>query len=359
MTLPALGYLEWALTRYGQIEFDLGQSGIFPQPVDVLGPPHDTFAGATDPTIIRKLRSKIAARFDVPLDQVMSVEGTTHGLWCVYAALLAPGDDIVVESPVYEPLVRIAEGLGARVVPFVRDPGIHVERVRAAITPRTKLVVLSNLHNPSGAFADDDTIRAVARAIAPIPLLVDEVYRDLVEPDGKRAVTAFHLEPNIITASSLTKVYGLGWLRAGWVLARPPIANAVHNAVLHSVGAISWALASASLRAFEVIEELHARSRLPRAHDAAGASKLAAWVAARPYLSWRPERGSIFGFVTDTRGHDTRPWIERAIDEERVIVVPGAFFAAPSGFRIRYGALDHAILDEGLARLGRVLDAVR
>jgi aspartate/methionine/tyrosine aminotransferase len=356
--LPPISYLEWALARYGQIDFDLGQSGVFPLPVDVLGLPQESFAGATDPTIVRRFRHTIGQRFDVPYEHALPAMGTTHGLWCLYASILSPGDDVVVESPVYEPLVRLAEGQGARVIPFVRDPAIDVARVRAAITPKTKLVVISNLHNPTGAYVEDGVIRELAKAVAPIPLLVDEVYRDLVEPDGKRGVTSFHLAENIVVTSSLTKVYGLGWLRAGWVLARKPIAEAVHTAILHSVGAHSWALASASQTALEKIEELHARSRLIRAHDEEGAQKLSQWVAQRPYLSFQAHRGSIFGFVTDTRGHNTRPWIERAIADQRVIVAPGEFFGAPSGFRIRYGAVDHAILDEGLLRLGRVLDGM-
>lgn len=357
MALPELDYLSWALSRYGQIKFDLGQSGVFPLPVETLGLPQETFAGATDPTVVARLRSVIAARFSARDDETVPVLGTTHGIWCVYAALLSPGDEVVVESPVYEPLVRIAEGLGARVIPFARSPGIDVAEVTARITPRTRLVVVSNLHNPTGAFLDDAAMVALARAIAPVPLLVDEVYRDLGLPDGKKAVTSFHLAENILVTSSLTKVYGLPWLRAGWVLARAPLAAKVRNATLHSVGAVSWALASGSIRAFEKIEELHARSRLIRAHDAVGSEKLAAWVAARPYLSWKPERSSIFGFVVDERGRDTRPWIERAIQNEHVIVAPGSFFGFPSGFRIRYGAMDHAILDEGLVRLGRALDS--
>lgn len=357
MTIPPVRYLEWALTRYGQIEFDLGQSGVFPLPVDVLGPPDEVFTGATDPTIVRQLTAAIAARFNAEVDETVAVLGTTHGLFSVYAALLSPGDDVLVESPVYEPLVRIAEGFGARVIPFVRTPAINVAEVVAAITPKTRLVVISNLHNPTGALLDDAAILALANAIAPIPLLIDEVYRDLVEPDGKRGVTAFHLASNIIVTSSLTKVYGLPWLRAGWVLAPAPVAATIRTSVLHTVGALSWALASASLRAIGMIEELHTRSRLIRAHDDDGAGKLAAWVAARPHLSWTRGRASIFGFVIDTRGRDARPWIERAISDERVIVAPGEFFGFPAGFRIRYGALDHAILDEGLRRLGRVYDA--
>lgn len=350
MSLPELEYLSWALSRYGQIDYDLGQSGVFPLPIDVIGLPQETFGAATDPTVNKRLRAALAQRFNVDEDEAIPVLGTTHGLWCVYAALLSPGDEVLVETPVYEPLVRIAEGLGARVVHFTRTPDIDLDAMR--ITQKTRLVVVSNLHNPTGAFLDDATITALANKIAPVPLLVDEVYRDLVQTG-----TSFHRAPNIIVTSSLTKVYGLPWLRAGWVLARAPIAGRVRTAILHSVGAVSWALSSATIHAYQKLDELQARSRLIRAHDEEGARKLSAWVAARPHLRFTPHRGSIFGFVTDTRGGNTRPWIERAIAEERVIVAPGEFFNEPSGFRVRYGAIDHAILDEGLLRLGRAIDA--
>jgi len=355
--VPELEYLAWALARYGQVKFDLGSSGMTPLPVDVLGHPHETFAGATDPTIVARLQKVIARRFGVDDNEAVPVLGATHGLWCTYAALLGPGADVLVESPVYEPLVRIAEGLRARVIPFVRDldraSAINLDELKKSLTPRTRLVVVSNLHNPTGHALTDDAIRALAAAVAPVTLLVDEAYRDMLDAT---ASTAFHLAPNIVTASSLTKVYGLPWARAGFVLAPAKIAAKVATAALHSVGAVSWALASASIHAFDRIEELHARSRLARANDAIALAKLTAWVRERPYLSFTPGRASIFGFVVDTRGRDARSWIERAIDEEGVVVAPGSFFGFPAGFRVRYGAMDHAVLDEGLLRLGRVLD---
>jgi aspartate/methionine/tyrosine aminotransferase len=119
--LPELEYLAWALARYGQVKFDLGSSGMTPLPVDVLGHPNETFAGATDPTVCARLQKVIARRFGVQPEEAIPVLGATHGLWCAYAALLGPGAEVLVESPVYEPLVRIAEGMRARVIPFPRD----------------------------------------------------------------------------------------------------------------------------------------------------------------------------------------------------------------------------------------------
>lgn len=361
--LPEISYLAWALPRYHRVRFDLASSGLEALPVSALGAPDRVFAGATDPSAPARWVDAIARRFDVPSDCVSPALGTTHALWCAYAALLGPGVDVVVESPVYEPLVRLAEGQRARVIPFVRDVDrgapIDPDAVGRAIGPRTKLVVVSNLHNPTGARADDAAIVEVARLAARVGahVLVDEVYRDLVDFDPSRGRTAFGLAPNVIVTSSLTKVYGLPWLRAGWVLAPEPVTRRVRGAVLHSAGAISWALAAASIEALARIDELHAASLRARAHDDVAAERLAAWVAGRPHLAWRRAPSSMFGFVVDRRGLDLRPLIERAIDEEQVIVAPGSFFGWPAGFRVRYGATSLEVVDEGLRRLGRVLDA--
>jgi aspartate/methionine/tyrosine aminotransferase len=362
MSFPELRYLEWAMRRYGQVEFDLGQSGMAPLPPSAVGPPSELFAGATDPKAPFRYQAAVAKRFDVPLECAVPALGTTHGLFCAYAALLSPGDHVVVESPVYEPLVRAAEALGAKVIPFVRDfdrgSAIDVDTVARLLTPRVKLVAISNLHNPTGAHTSDEIVRALAQACkrTNTTLLVDEVYRELVDFDPHRGATAFHLDDNVVTTSSLTKVYGLPWVRAGWVLARPELAKRVMNAGMHTMGAISWALASAGVHAFERLEEIHAISRLARAHDDALAAKVEAFIAARPRFSFTRHRGSIFGFVVDKTGQDLTPVIERGIDEEKVIVGPGSFFAYPSGFRLRYGAMPPEALDRGLVALGKALD---
>jgi aspartate/methionine/tyrosine aminotransferase len=333
-----------------------------PLPPSAVGPPSEIFAGATDPKAPFRYQAAVAKRFDVPLECAVPALGTTHGLFCAYAALISPGDHVLVESPVYEPLVRAAEALGAKVIPFVRDldrgAAIDVDAVARLLTPRVKLVAICNLHNPTGAYVGDEVVAALAQACkrTGTTLLVDEVYRDLVDFDPRRGATAFHLADNVVTTSSLTKVYGLPWRRAGWVLARPELAKRVMNAGMHTMGAISWALASAGVHAFERIEEIHALSRLARANDDEAAARVEAWIAARPRFSFTRHPGSIFGFVVDRSGDDLTPAIERAIDEQRVIVGPGSFFAYPSGFRLRYGAMPLDALDRGLAALGRAFD---
>src|SRR5579883_1975447 len=113
-------YLEWARRFYGKVRFDLATSGMPTVPSDAIGLPDA--ATVDDPAGWGRLREAIATYNDVEPDEAIAALGTTHALWLAYASLTRPGDDVLVESPVYEPLVRIAEGVGARVVPFERDP---------------------------------------------------------------------------------------------------------------------------------------------------------------------------------------------------------------------------------------------
>src|SRR5258706_2959800 len=148
-------YLLWARRFYGKVPFDLATSGMTSVTGAELGAP----ASLDDPAGWENLRNAIAHYNDVPASEAIAALGTTHALWLAYATLLAPGDDVLVEAPGYEPLERIAEGIGARVVRFDRVASegwaIDPARVARAMTPKTRLVVVSNLHKPTGVRASD------------------------------------------------------------------------------------------------------------------------------------------------------------------------------------------------------------
>jgi len=139
------------------------------------------------------------------------------------AALLRPGDEVIVEEPVYEPLLQAAELTGARTVrldrKFTDAYQIDMELLKSLINEKTHMLVISNLHNPSGVLLDNASLKSIAEQLATVSarLLVDEVYLDFIFDNHPGS--AFHLADNIIVSSSLTKVYGLGPLRSGYLLA--------------------------------------------------------------------------------------------------------------------------------------------
>src|SRR5262249_4669091 len=143
--------------------YDLASSGTALVSAADLDPPKIALddVGAYD-----RLREAIAAHNDIPAAEVMPAMGTAHAIFLAYAAILSPGDELLIEAPGYEPLTRVAEGLGAvvRTFPRLESEGFRVapERVAAAITPRTRAIVVTSLHNPSGIRVDDVTLRELA-----------------------------------------------------------------------------------------------------------------------------------------------------------------------------------------------------
>src|SRR5204863_4155304 len=108
----------WALQFYGLVPFDLASSGIpYVAWKEVAAELPDVIE---DFSLYVRLRESIARYNDVPVGEVVTALGTSHGIFLAYAALLSPGDEVLVEEPGYEPLIRAAEGLGATVRTFER-----------------------------------------------------------------------------------------------------------------------------------------------------------------------------------------------------------------------------------------------
>jgi aspartate/methionine/tyrosine aminotransferase len=353
-------YLEWARRHYGNVRFDLATSGMPTVTMAELGLPE---AGEIDdPSGWERLRGAIATYNAVPVSEAMAALGTTHALWLAYASLAGAGDDVLVEEPAYEPLVRIAEGIGARVVRFARDPrdrfALDPDRVARALTPRTRLVSLSNLHNPSGVRASDGALRAVADVAARVGayVVVDEVYAPFdafVDDRGIFRGTARRLAPNVVAVSSLTKCYGLGAQRIGWLLGPSDVIARAENAMTACCGTLPLVHAHVACRAFARIDVLASRARglLSGKRERVGA-----WAASHG-LEWSDPAEGLFALVTVPGAEDLTPAIEAIARDRDVLVAAGAFFGIPNAFRIAWSAPAHA-LDEGLARLAPLIQRV-
>jgi aspartate/methionine/tyrosine aminotransferase len=352
-------YLEWARRYYGKVRFDLATSGVPTVPLDAIGVPEA--ARMNDPSGWDRLRDAIARYNDVAPDESVAALGTTHALWLAYASLTSPGDEVLIEEPAYEPLVRIAEGVGARVARFARPAqdrfALDPDRLARAMTPRTRVVAVTNLHNPSGVRAPDDVLRAVARAAEQrgAYVLVDEVYAPfdaLVDERGTFGGSARKIAPNVVAVGSLTKCFGLGPLRAGWLLGPPDAVGRAQDAITASCGMLPLTHAHLAAHALSRVAQLASRTR---AVLAGKRRRVAAW-AANEGLAWSDPEEGLFGFATVPAAGDLTPVIESAARERSVLVAAGAFFGIPNGFRLAWSA-ESGALDEGLARLAQALRA--
>jgi aspartate/methionine/tyrosine aminotransferase len=347
-------YMEWAKTRPVP-EFDLAGSNILACSVDDLPGARDAVAldGAND-TGYRPLMDAIAACHGVDADRITTASGTSGANFLVFAALLDPGDEVLVERPGYDPLLGAARMFGARTIRFDRtfEDGyaLDPDRIRRAMTPRTALIVITSPHNPTGVLADAAALDEIGRLATSTGarVLVDEVYRDVT---GDASAPAAARGDVFITTSSLTKSYGLSSLRAGWVIAAPDVTYRVRRArdVVDGTGSIV-AERLATL-AFEHLDRLGARARQILTRNKALADGV---LASRTELEWVPSAGTIV-FPRITGVSDAGPFVDRLMRDHQTAVGPGMFFEAPAHFRVGYGG-DTEQVRLGLARLTAALD---
>jgi len=348
-------YLRWAKT-HPPATYDLTSSGLpFFRLRDLPVAIGDLELSGSGGYGYAPLLEAIAARYRVPRDCVVSAMGTSMANHLVFAALLQPGDEVLIEHPAYDPLPSLARQLGIGVRRFARRAedgfAIDPEEIARNLTPRTRLIALTNLHNPSGALADDDTLRRVgevARA-AGARVLVDEVYLDaLFEPEPR---TSFHLGETFVVTSSLTKVYGLNGLRCGWVFAEPALAERMWRLTELFIGHGAMAAELLSVAALENLDTIAARSRgiLDANRDA-----LNAFYRTRGDLKWTEHRFGTVSFPRLCAG-TAAPLCRLLETKYDTAVVDGAFFEMPEHFRIALGT-EPPIFAEGLCRLGLALD---
>jgi aspartate/methionine/tyrosine aminotransferase len=293
------------------------------------------------------LREAIARKAGVTPDRVVMADGASMANMLAMAGLIGPGDEVLIEHPVYEPLVAAARFLGAEVRHFTRQGpefALDLAAVTAAVTPRTTLIVLTNLHNPTGNLADAETLKAIG-ALG-VRVLIDEVYLDAAaQPSAALLGDAF------VCTSSLTKVYGLSGLRCGWILAAPDLAERLWR--LNELFSVAQAHSTErlSLIALERLDEVIGDTPVLLARNRALAN---AFFAGRAELEVAPMIHNVTCFPRLKRGNVDALHTRLRTDFDTSIV-PGRFFGLADHFRLGVGMATD-LLEGGLERLGRALD---
>jgi aspartate/methionine/tyrosine aminotransferase len=350
-------YMEWAKTR-PKPEIDLAGSNLLPCTLsDLPGGREAVDIQGESPDGYPPLLEAIARHHGVEPERVATAGGCSGATFLTCAAILSPGDEVLVETPGYDPLAGAATLLGARVTTFERlfEEGyaLDPDAVAAALTPATRLVILSNPHNPSGALASTESLARLANLAEALGfyVLVDEVYRDTVLED--RPAPAALYSHQVVSTSSLTKAYGLASLRCGWAIASPDLAGAIRRA--RDVVDV-WSPMPAdrmSVVAFRHIDRLAERAR--RIIETNGAT--VARFLARSSTLRAVESRSTLVFPRLEGRDDAGPFVDRLFRETGTAVAPGRFFGAPAHFRIAFGGEPEA-LKRGLEAIERALAAL-
>jgi aspartate/methionine/tyrosine aminotransferase len=300
------------------------------------------------------LREAIGRRYGFPTGRVVAADGTSMANFLAMAALITPGDEVLIERPTYEPLIGAASFLGGQIKRFDRkaEEGFEIDlsAVANATSGRTRLIVLTNLHNPSGALVDDKVLAELGALAAArnARVLIDEVYLDSAAAPRRSAA---HLGPEFVITNSLTKVYGLSGLRCGWIIAEPNLAERMWR--LNDLFGVNQAHQAERLAciAFDHLDEINGENPQMLARNRTLWNE---FVADFDDLECMVAEHGITVFPR-WRGGDTEQLATLLRERYDTAVVPGCWFEMPDRFRVGLG-LSTEIFEEGLDRLGRALD---
>ena len=296
----------------------------------------------------------------LPLDSVLITAGAAEANYLLFRQLLTAGDEIVTETPGWPQAGVMAKAIGARLVEVARAEGggwwLDPEAVARAVTPKTRMIFLTNPNNPTGRLIPEDDLRAVADLAERhgIWLVVDEVYAGL-EWAGPRPPSIAGMTRFGITTGSVSKALGLQGLRTGWMICQSP--EVIRDAMIlrengsEIMNVLGEHIAEVALRPDRLA------SALGRAREEGRATLelLDSFVAGESRLTWhRPEAGLIG--LARLEGSDGES-LARALlaPPYRTFLLPGSAYGLPHHIRIGAGGGAEARLTLGLERLSAAL----
>ncbi|WNG57838.1 aminotransferase class I/II-fold pyridoxal phosphate-dependent enzyme [Archangium gephyra] len=324
---------------------------------------------------LRDLRVAIAehgARFHghtgIDPDTMVTVtSGATEAILCVMLGLVDPGDEVVLFEPFYDSYDANVAFLGAkaRYVPLRPPDGAHTtwwfdrEEVRAAFGPRTRLLVLNSPHNPTGKVFTREELEFLGGLCAEhdVKVLSDEVYEHILFGPARHVRPAMvpSLADRTLTVSSAGKSFSLTGWKIGWVIAPPPLRDAVqraHQFVTFATASPLQAATAAALRLPDsYFQELSAMYLSKR-------DRLLAGLAEAGLKAYAPE-GSYF-IIADISGRgfaDDVAFCRHLVTEVGVAAIPPSVFYSPEHKHLGQGMArfafckTEAVLDEAVRRL--------
>lgn len=359
-------YIEWALSVPGGARFDLTKSGmpdaIRDETVEQWQRTFDIAAGCRRDAYAEtraRFVDVIARRYAVETTRVVPTLGASQAIMQTLLALVRPGDHVVVERPTYEPLHRVPELLGAEVSRLERKPqenwAVLPERLAKLLTPRTRAVVISNLHNPSGLSTSAKTMTELGDMAARVGALVlcDEVYLDYdFRRDGELRPTALTID-NGISWSSTSKCFGFGALRVGWIVAP---SDEVANTIRRAASYLHMTLPNPSLQlATWVLDDAERQAEHARRLGDTGRRVVNRWLDAESRVRWSSPQAGLTGLLQLPALTSDRQFCEHLRQRYDTQVVPGSMFEAEGHVRLSYG-LSETELEQALANISDALD---
>ncbi|MFG2195382.1 pyridoxal phosphate-dependent aminotransferase [Streptomyces sp. NPDC048639] len=323
-----------------------------------------------------ELKSAIAAKtlrdsgYEVDASQVLVTNGGKQAIYQAFAAILDPGDEVIVPAPywtTYPESIRLAGGVPVDVVADeTTGYRVSVEQLEAARTDRTKVVLFVSPSNPTGAVYTREQVEEIGRWAAEHGLwvLTDEIYEHLVYGDAEFTslpVAVPELRDKCIVVNGVAKTYAMTGWRVGWVIGPKDVVKAATNLQSHATSNVSNVAQMAALAAvsgdLEAVEEMKVAFDRRRRTIVRMLNEIDGVVCPVP-------EGAFYAYPTvkdllgrEIRGKRPQSSVELAeiiLEEAEVAVVPGEAFGTPGYLRLSY-ALGDEDLVEGISRVQKLL----
>jgi aspartate aminotransferase len=366
-------------TGFDVVDFSAGEPD-FPTPAHVKqagkAAIDANFTRYTAAAGIPELREAICARYrqdyavDIAPTEVLVTAGGKQALFNAALALFDPGDEVITHAPCWPTIPEQVKLMGA--VPVIiatqSDEGfaVHADAVIAAITPKTKAIILNSPCNPTGSLVDERTVAAIADAATArgIWIIVDLCYEQLIYdpvPHNLPGVLFPRHRNRTVLAGSASKGYAMTGWRCGWSVAPRELTaafNVIQGQSTSNITSVTQRAALAAIKGpqdavFEMLDEY--RRRRDSIHG---------WLTAHPGIRCQKPKGAFYLFpdISDLLSPDgirtSAEFAQALIEREHLVVVPGEAFDAPGFIRLSY-ATSMERLREGATRMLRFVESLR
>ncbi|HOW85320.1 MAG TPA: aminotransferase class I/II-fold pyridoxal phosphate-dependent enzyme [Candidatus Aminicenantes bacterium] len=348
------------------VDYNLSESGVHPLSLKGFLTPAEIGAltevelgySQTNGTI--PLRQAIARLYPgIGPDQILTTAGSSEANFLLMWSLVEPGDEVLFEMPNYMQMAGLLRAFGAEVKAFRLHESLDwqpdLDEMRKLITPKTKLIVLTNPNNPTGSVLAPEIMDGIVglAADAGAWILADEVYQG-AELDGETTPSFWGRWEKTLVVNGLSKAYGLPGLRIGWIVGPEDAVRRTwpyHDYTTISPSALSDRLAAWALSP-GTRERILARTR---GILNANFPVLGTWLSDHGGLfSFRPPRAGAICFARYALAANSTELVERLIREHSVLVVPGDHFETDGYLRFGYGP-EKGYLLRALGRIDEML----
>jgi aspartate aminotransferase len=307
--------------------------------------------------------------YDVEPAQVLVTNGGKQAIYAAFAAMLDPGDEVIVPAPywtTYPEAIRLAGGVPVEVLADeTQDYKVTPEQLEAARTDRTKVLLFVSPSNPTGSVYTADEIRAIGEWVEEHELwvLTDEIYEHLVYDGvetGSMPVLCPYLADNCVVVNGVAKTYAMTGWRVGWMIGPKDLVKAATNLQSHATSNVANVSQRAALAAVSgdlaAVEEMKAAFDRRRKTIVSMLSEIDGVVCPTPqgafyaYPSVKGLLGKDYGGRVIDSSADLAEYV---LEQVEVAVVPGEAFGSPGYLRLSY-ALGDDDLVEGITRLQKL-----